>query len=193
MCAPPPPPPLKKFPLINIPFIFYKGASSSTKHFKQRCKHFIYTMWGLCKVQTSLKKTYTMHLLKIQEAPCFITLFKTRTKMDYSRCFVVLLKFKSWEFYFYKIAFWAGYRDTSCALKGKFSSGTEFLIILKALGNCMIFNIKYNIVILELIGQPYFDLKRNHSKNVWNKCLINCFRIDSLSSNLRDKTTHLSN
>ena len=24
------------------------------------------------------------------------------------------------------------------------------------------------------------------------KCLINCFRIDSLSSNLRDKTTHLS-
>ena len=41
--------------------------------------------------------------------------------------------------------------------------------------------------ILELIGRPYFD-----SKHVWNKCLINCFRIDSLSSNLRDKTTHLS-
>ena len=56
----------------------------------------------------------------------------------------------------------------------------------------MIFKIKYNFVILELIGQPYFDLKRNNSKNVWNKCLINCFRIDSLSSNLRDKTTHLS-
>ena len=43
----------------------------------------------------------------------------------------------------------------------------------------MIFKIKYNFVILELIGQP-------------NKCLINCFRIESLSSNLRDKTTHLS-
>ena len=56
----------------------------------------------------------------------------------------------------------------------------------------MIFKIKYNFVILELIGQPYFDLKQNNSKNVWNKCLINCFRIDSLSSNLRDKTTHLS-
>ena len=57
----------------------------------------------------------------------------------------------------------------------------------------MIFKIKYNFVIWELIGQPYFDLKRNNSKHVWNKCLkINCFRIDSLSSNLRDKTTHLS-
>ena len=56
----------------------------------------------------------------------------------------------------------------------------------------MIFKIKYNFVILELIGQPYFDLKWNNSKNVWNKCLINCFRINSLSSNLRDKTTHLS-
>ena len=56
----------------------------------------------------------------------------------------------------------------------------------------MIFKIKYNFVILELIGQPYFDLKQNNSKNVWNKCLINCFRIDSLSSNLRDKTTPLS-
>ena len=51
----------------------------------------------------------------------------------------------------------------------------------------MILKIKYNVVILELIGQPYFDLKRNNSKNVWNKCLINCFRIDSLSSNLSDK------
>ena len=30
----------------------------------------------------------------------------------------------------------------------------------------MIFKIKYNFVILELIGQPYFDLKRNNSKNV---------------------------
>ena len=30
----------------------------------------------------------------------------------------------------------------------------------------MIFEIKYNFVILELIGQPYFDLKRNNSKNV---------------------------
>ena len=56
----------------------------------------------------------------------------------------------------------------------------------------MIFKIKYNFVILELIGQPYFDWKQNNSKNVWNKCLINCFRIDSLSSYLRDKTTHLS-
>ena len=56
----------------------------------------------------------------------------------------------------------------------------------------MIFKIKYNFVILKLIGQPYFDLKRNNRKNVWSKCLINCFRIDSLSSNLRDKTTHLS-
>merc|ERR1712074_453515 len=77
-------------------------------------------------------------------------------------------------------------------LKGKFSSGTKFLIIFKPLGNCMIFKIKYNFVILELIGQPYFDLKRNHSKNVQNKCLINCFRINSLSSTLRDKTKHLS-
>ena len=40
-------------------------------------------------------------------------------------------------------------------LKGKFSSGTEFSIIFKPLGNCMIFKIKYNFVILELIGQPY--------------------------------------
>ena len=56
----------------------------------------------------------------------------------------------------------------------------------------MIFKIKYNFVILELIGQPYFDLKQNNSKNVQNKCLINYFRIDSLSSNLKDKTTHLS-
>ena len=30
----------------------------------------------------------------------------------------------------------------------------------------MIFKIKYNFVILELIGQPYFDLKRNNNKNV---------------------------
>ena len=51
-------------------------------------------------------------------------------------------------------------------LKGKFSSGTEFKIIFKPLGNCMIFKIKYNFVILELIGQPYFDLKRNNSKNL---------------------------
>ena len=56
----------------------------------------------------------------------------------------------------------------------------------------MIFEIMYNFVILELIGQPYFDLKGNNSQNVWNKCLINCFRIDSLGSNLKDKTTHLS-
>ena len=56
----------------------------------------------------------------------------------------------------------------------------------------MIFKIKYNFVTLELIGQPYFDLMRNNTKNVQNKCLINCFRIDSLSSTLRDKTTHLS-
>ena len=27
----------------------------------------------------------------------------------------------------------------------------------------MIFEIKYNFVILELIAQPYFDLKRNNS------------------------------
>ena len=46
-------------------------------------------------------------------------------------------------------------------------------------------------MILELIGQSYFDLKQNNSTNVWNKCLINCFRIDSLSSNLRDKP-HMS-
>ena len=56
----------------------------------------------------------------------------------------------------------------------------------------MIFKIKYNFVILELIGQPYFDLKQNNCKNVWNKCFISCFRINSLSSTLRDKTTHLS-
>ena len=74
----------------------------------------------------------------------------------------------------------------------KFSSGTEFLIIFRPLGNCMIFKIKYNVVILELIVQLYFDLKRNKSKHVWNKCLINCFRIDSLSSNMKDNTTHLS-
>ena len=56
----------------------------------------------------------------------------------------------------------------------------------------MIFDIEYSFVILELNGQPYFDLKQNNSQNVWNKCLINCLRIDSLSSNLKDKTTHLS-
>ena len=50
----------------------------------------------------------------------------------------------------------------------------------------MIFKIKYNFVILELIGQPYFELKRNNNKMYEVKCLINCFRIDSLSSNLRD-------
>ena len=33
----------------------------------------------------------------------------------------------------------------------------------------MIFKIEYNFVILELIGQLYFDLKRNNSENVWNK------------------------
>ena len=76
-------------------------------------------------------------------------------------------------------------------LKGWFSSGTEFEIIFKPLGYCIIFEIKYNLVILELIGQPYFYLKRNNSQNVWNKCLINCFRINSLSSILKDKTTHL--
>ena len=47
-------------------------------------------------------------------------------------------------------------------------------------------------MILELIGEPYLDLKRNNSTNAWNKCLINGFIIDSLSSKLRDKTTHLS-
>ena len=56
----------------------------------------------------------------------------------------------------------------------------------------MIFEIKKIFVILELIGQPYFDLKQNNGKNVWNKCLSNCFRIDSRSSNLKDKTTYLS-
>ena len=35
----------------------------------------------------------------------------------------------------------------------------------------MIFKLKYNFVILELIGQPYCDLEWNNSKNVWNKCL----------------------
>ena len=30
----------------------------------------------------------------------------------------------------------------------------------------MAFKIKYNLVILELIGQSYFDLKRNNNKNV---------------------------
>ena len=47
-------------------------------------------------------------------------------------------------------------------------------------------------MILELIGQPYFDLKWNNSQNVWNKCFINCFRIDSLSANLKDITMHTS-
>ena len=47
-------------------------------------------------------------------------------------------------------------------------------------------------MILELIGQPHFDLKWNNSQNVWNKCTINCFIIDSLSSNFKDRTTHLS-
>ena len=31
----------------------------------------------------------------------------------------------------------------------------------------MIFDIKYNFVILELIGQPYFDLKRNNGKKMY--------------------------
>ena len=58
----------------------------------------------------------------------------------------------------------------------------------------MLFKIKYNSVILELIGQPYFDLKRNITVKMYeiNAYIINCFRIGSLSSNLRDKTTHLS-
>ena len=56
----------------------------------------------------------------------------------------------------------------------------------------MIFKSKYNFVILELIGQPCCGLERNNSKNVWNKSLINCFRIDSMSSNLKHTTTHLS-
>ena len=57
----------------------------------------------------------------------------------------------------------------------------------------MIFDIEYSFVILELNGQPYFDLKQNNSQNVLNKCLINyCLGIDSLSSNLKDKTSHLS-
>ena len=56
----------------------------------------------------------------------------------------------------------------------------------------MIFKSKYNFVILELIGQPCCDLERNNSKNVRNKSLINCFRIDSMSSNLKHTTTHLS-
>ena len=30
----------------------------------------------------------------------------------------------------------------------------------------MIFKIKYNFVILERIGQPYFDLKQNNSKHL---------------------------
>ena len=51
-------------------------------------------------------------------------------------------------------------------LKGKFSSGTEFLIIFKPLVDGMIFKSKYNFVILELIGQPCCDLERNNSKNV---------------------------
>ena len=33
----------------------------------------------------------------------------------------------------------------------------------------MIFKIKYNFVILELIGQPYFDLKQNNSKHTCMK------------------------
>ena len=39
----------------------------------------------------------------------------------------------------------------------------------------MIFEIKYNFVVLELIGQPYFDLNQNNSKKCMNKCFINCF------------------
>ena len=34
------------------------------------------------------------------------------------------------------------------------------------MGKCIIFEIKYNLVNLELIGHPYFDLKRNNSQNV---------------------------
>ena len=56
----------------------------------------------------------------------------------------------------------------------------------------MIFKLKYNFVILDLIGPPCCDLERNNSKNVWNKCLINCFRIDSLSSNLKNTTTSVN-
>ena len=41
----------------------------------------------------------------------------------------------------------------------------------------MIFKIKYKFVILELIGQLYFVLKRNNSKNEWNKCLKTLFHI----------------
>ena len=31
----------------------------------------------------------------------------------------------------------------------------------------MILKIKYNFVVLELIGLPYLDFKRNNSKNVY--------------------------
>ena len=51
-------------------------------------------------------------------------------------------------------------------LKGKFSRGTEFEIIFKSLVDCMIFKLEYNLVILELIGQPVCDLEQNNSKNV---------------------------
>ena len=60
------------------------------------------------------------------------------------------------------------------------------------MANTFIFKSKYNFVILELTGQPCCDLERNNSKNVWNRSLINCFRIDSMSSNLNHTTTHLS-
>ena len=39
----------------------------------------------------------------------------------------------------------------------------------------MIFKIKYNIVILELIGQPYFDLKQNNSIKKKKKMLNQLF------------------
>ena len=47
-----------------------------------------------------------------------------------------------------------------------YCSGTEFDIIFKPLGNCIMFEIKYNCVMFELIGQPYFNLKRNNRQNV---------------------------
>ena len=49
-------------------------------------------------------------------------------------------------------------------------------------------------MILELIGQPRFDLKQNNSKKMYEiNALSFVFLIDSLSSNSKDTTAHFVN
>ena len=57
----------------------------------------------------------------------------------------------------------------------------------------MICAVKYNFAILELIGQPYFDLTQANSKNVWNKCFNQAY-LESIhgAQMLRDNPYNIS-